>query len=319
MTQNRSLIVAFTVLLLLGALNADGQLVNRLGMTDQIVIVAKSGRGFRSIQAALDSITDASEDNPYLVYVAPGVYAGRVVMKHFVDIEGAGEHLTRIVSAGPRTLKGADAALRSLTVECTGIDSCTAIDNRAALKITHVTIKASGRWATGIGTCCGDLTLKDVTVAVVPTPESGLCRGNGILGRCMLGCTPVLLFDDLSMLVANDECTNTGVYLRDDFEMTNSSIVVEGEPASISVFAGGSSAVLKHVTVAGDSWAVGSYGALKIKHSEISGAIATGLGEDVAISHSELTDHVSGDSVSCFSTCGPKMSALDEHCQPILE
>ena len=66
----------------------------------QVVVVAKSGGDFTTIQAALDSITDASATKRYLVWVAPGVYNERVTMKQYVDIEGANTTLTRITYGG---------------------------------------------------------------------------------------------------------------------------------------------------------------------------------------------------------------------------
>lgn len=91
-----------------------------------VVLVAKGGGQFTSVQAALDSITEAAADNRYLVRVAPGVYAERVTMKSWVDIEGSGPGVTVITAGGADveddawTVLGADAALRSLTVENTG-------------------------------------------------------------------------------------------------------------------------------------------------------------------------------------------------------
>ena len=48
---------------------------------------------------ALDDITDAAVDNPYLIIVEPGVYdigGENLQMKSYVDIQGAGQHLTKI-------------------------------------------------------------------------------------------------------------------------------------------------------------------------------------------------------------------------------
>lgn len=98
---------------------------------DNLVLVAKSGGHFTSIQAALDSITDASQANPYLVLVGPGIYEEQVAMKAYVDIQGSGRNVTTITWAGANaenaTVLGADnAELRQLTVQNTG-----AAQNRA--------------------------------------------------------------------------------------------------------------------------------------------------------------------------------------------
>jgi hypothetical protein len=63
------------------------------------ITVAMSGADFPSIQVALDSIMDAAADNPYMVWVAPGVYHEKVVMKPFVRLQGAGQGATIVTSA----------------------------------------------------------------------------------------------------------------------------------------------------------------------------------------------------------------------------
>ena len=139
-----------------------------------MVIVAKSGGDFTSIQAALDSITDASDDNRYLVYVAPGIYSEQVMMKQFVDIEGAGELTTKITFTGSDdkytgTVVGADnAELRFLAVENTGGKTyAKAIYNHeASPRLTHVTASASGgNICIGVYNYFSSPTMKDVTVS----------------------------------------------------------------------------------------------------------------------------------------------------------
>ncbi len=121
----------------------------------QVIVVAQSGGDFTSIQAALDSITDASASNPYLVYIAPGVYAEQVTMKAYVTIEGAGQGATIIRGTGgdsfgdsSSTIQGAsNATLRNLSVESDGSGNVYAIGIRNASdspRISNVTITTSG-------------------------------------------------------------------------------------------------------------------------------------------------------------------------------
>jgi hypothetical protein len=118
-----------------------------------MVIVARVGGDFTSIQAALEYIEDdASPENHCLVYIAPGVYNEQVTMKPFIDIEGAGELTTKITFTGSDnqyagTVVGAnDAELRFLTVENTGSSTyATAIfNNNTSPRLTYVTASASG-------------------------------------------------------------------------------------------------------------------------------------------------------------------------------
>jgi hypothetical protein len=63
-----------------------------------VVVVAKSGGDYTSVQAAIDSITDAVADNAYLVWVAPGLYEEQVTMKPYIHLQGAGQEATIISS-----------------------------------------------------------------------------------------------------------------------------------------------------------------------------------------------------------------------------
>jgi hypothetical protein len=64
----------------------------------QVVVVAKSGGDYTSVQAAINSISDAAADKPYLVWVAPGVYSETVTVKPHVHLQGAGQEATIITS-----------------------------------------------------------------------------------------------------------------------------------------------------------------------------------------------------------------------------
>jgi hypothetical protein len=129
----------------------------------KIIYVAESGGDYPTITAALNSITDAIATKPYLVRVAPGVYAEQVTMKPYVSIEGAGEGTTIIKFTGSNispqlentsaTVIGANnAELRFLTVQSDGTGKiyAIAICNRAASpKLSHLTLIAAGVVSTG--------------------------------------------------------------------------------------------------------------------------------------------------------------------------
>ncbi len=134
----------------------DGSLLTSAGGSyARVLIVAASGGHFTSIQAALDSISGASESSPHLVWVAPGSYSGQVMMEDWVDIRGAGRDITRIVNyigggtgCTEAAVFGADhAALRSLTAFSFGDGmECAAamINSGASPTLNDVKLKVSG-------------------------------------------------------------------------------------------------------------------------------------------------------------------------------
>ncbi len=107
----------------------DGLHASELGVHYQnVVVVAKSGGDYTSVQTAIDSVADAAADNPYLVWVAPGVYSETVTMKPYVHLQGAGQEATVITSAASSgwlpteatLILASDVSLRDLTVGNSG-------------------------------------------------------------------------------------------------------------------------------------------------------------------------------------------------------
>jgi hypothetical protein len=163
--------------------------------TANVVWVAKSGGDYSSVQAALDSIGDASASNPYVVRVAPGIYTERVTMKQYVDIEGSGQEVTTIRGTGGATIPSADGSsatitgtnhseLRFLTVESIPESDYFAVgiyNNGASPRLTHVTVSASGGlYSYGVFNYESSPEMTDVDVRAEPEWAAALNAGYGV-------------------------------------------------------------------------------------------------------------------------------------------
>jgi len=121
------------------------------------VLVSPKGTPIESGTAllnAVNSITDASSSNPYLIIIEPGKYDiedHSLVMKSNVDIQGSGEDVTIItgdnIYKNDGVVKGKSyAELRFVSVENTGGGYyATAISNYGQNpRLLNVTVEASG-------------------------------------------------------------------------------------------------------------------------------------------------------------------------------
>jgi len=216
-----------------------------------VLVVAQANGDYTSIQAALDSITDASDANRYLVWVAPGVYNEQVTMKPYVDIEGAGEAATRIASTGSAwhddgTVTGAsNAELRSLTVENIGGGASYAIaiyNGGASPRITQVTARASGGNA-NIGISNYDAAAP--TLSRVASEASGGSNAYGIYNSA---AAPFV--SDATASATGGSVNNYGIYSTQASTLTLVSVtaVASGEPRSYGIYNSSSIATLTGVS-----------------------------------------------------------------------
>lgn len=123
-----------------------------------VITVSKENGDFSDPVAAMNSITDASEDNPYLVVIGAGVFTvdSPVIMQEWVSIQGSGQATTKITGAISTSVPDATSAvlvgannaeLSNLSIVNNGDSSGQVIgiyNNSASPDMMHVTAHASG-------------------------------------------------------------------------------------------------------------------------------------------------------------------------------
>ncbi|MEW5848997.1 MAG: hypothetical protein AB2A00_09285 [Myxococcota bacterium] len=159
-------------------------------------VTGDSAASGAALLTLLASVTDASATNRYLLKIEPGTYdlgTSPLVMKPYVDVEGAGEAATRLVRQGfasniggypdSGTVIGSDnAELRSLTAENMGGAAYgAAIYNpgasptirQVAAIANGATTRTVGIYNFSSGSSLSSPLLKDVTVRVAAGGGSG--------------------------------------------------------------------------------------------------------------------------------------------------
>jgi len=149
-----------------------------------VVVVDFNAAGYNGIIPAIDSITDASETNRYLLKVMPGKYNVEnmpLTMKPYIDIDGSGENLTIIDGwGGNGIVRGAsNAEIRNLSIIQTYPNNSIPylygmVNLNASPKITNVTIDISvGGLADGIQNTTASPILTNVTIKAASTSSRG--------------------------------------------------------------------------------------------------------------------------------------------------
>jgi hypothetical protein len=66
--------------------------------------VRKSGATYNTIQEAINSVTDASSENPYFISIGSGIYTEDIIMKNYVYVQGIASSMVKVI--GNLTISG---------------------------------------------------------------------------------------------------------------------------------------------------------------------------------------------------------------------
>ena len=247
-----------------------------------VIVVAKSGGDFTDPISAINSITDASSSNPYLLKIMPGIYtlsAGAFLqMKAYVDIEGSGESTTRIVGsvdavssqAGipyPALVNGAlNSELRLLTFENAGGGNNNIAVQGVGTIISSVTVLSSGN-AQAIGIIAGDSTIiRNATVIVTSSSP--------VIGIMNAGA-PDISNSTISLSGAGNKYGFFG--FSGAGKINNVTVTTSSTGASTGVLNSGGSIELRNFTfrAGSDGYGVESCGYMQIHNSSFEGVTTT--------------------------------------------
>jgi hypothetical protein len=165
------------------------------------------GAVFNSIQAAIDSITDASAQEQYQVAVGTGTFNENVVMKDFVYVIGSGQDQTIITAVAQQDINGVVNSASGC-----GISECTINAPGAGWGSWPVGIKimGSGKFhISGVTINCGAGSNGDNVRGI--TNNTGSYTGNVILSQSILnlagdsqsGCSGIELFNNGMVMFIN--------------------------------------------------------------------------------------------------------------------
>ncbi|HIJ88792.1 MAG TPA: hypothetical protein HPP97_14135 [Desulfuromonadales bacterium] len=188
-----------------------------------VVVVAKSGGDFTDPIAAVASITDASDENPYLVQIMPGVYdlSGTIVMNNNIELVGSGEAVTKLrqqTSAATiffnQTLPS-KASVKNLSVEVlvTPNDQGSIIELGGASPIIEKVTITSGVGGRGSLTNGGSPVFRNVTFNI----------SGGSWSNCVTGTSSASTFEGVTCNSTTGYSTGIETYLG-NIVIKNSSI-----------------------------------------------------------------------------------------------
>ena len=206
-----------------------------------VVTVSAENGNYTSPVEAMNSITDAMADNPYLIQIGPGVYdigTEQILMKSWIAIQGADKNATIITGAnttGALIIGADDAVLMDLTVHNKGGGAYSyAIYNEdASPTIKRVKAVASDGYEENIA--IHNISSSPTMTFVTAVALDGLTYNIGVLNRD--ASSPKMNNVYATAHSAEGEI-NSGVYnyISSSPTMINNSVSASGAKHNFGVF-----------------------------------------------------------------------------------
>ena len=250
----------------------------------RVLWVAESGGDYTTLSAALAAIPGddederreidggmllaATEDNPYVIKIAPGTYeeVGPVVLKSYVDVEGSGQGVTTITcECGSNSLDGSAATVSASNIQA----------EIRHLTIANTTGSDDTTYSTGVATFMSDESFSMNNVTATATGGDNM-SGVANVGSWSLLSSPLMnnvtatatgginsagvANSYSSPLMNNVTATATGansagVYNEQGSSPLMNNVTAEGtgDVGGVGVFNNGSSATIRNSSITGNT------------------------------------------------------------------
>ncbi|MBN2894324.1 MAG: hypothetical protein JXK05_00330 [Campylobacterales bacterium] len=252
-------------LMLTSPVRADFYVIPVSKKVKNVVTVAKSGGDYTDIQQAIDSISGASESNPYLIYIGPGTYypGNQIVMKPYVSMSGSGEGVTIVTgtksdesSFGAHSIiKGAsNTTLSHLTVQNFDVNN----NFSSALFLNGINMQVKNVFAKVIGTCSTNAAILAMDDAGskfenVTTEAIGMNDGSNI-GLYVIQADNGVYLENVTLYAANGS-SNYGLKGDSDAKIIVRRSTLDAEDYGVNMTSGSAyisqSSIVRRVTGAG--------------------------------------------------------------------
>ncbi len=185
-------------------------------MSGNVVAVYPGGATFSTIQAAIDSITDASPEKEYQVEVGPGTYNEKVTLKEYVNLMGKDADMppTSIITSdctevGPPTVTAAsNCSLSSLQVIANGkqdLSTVTAILGKDVQRFQIVSCQVFGR-----NTATNGVSTVTVSIMGNSKAEIASCEVDNQVSGQTGSAQAVSAWSGTSLMIYNSKISGNG-------------------------------------------------------------------------------------------------------------